>query len=130
MRNQFLEIYWVDDSIGFGLRCRGKKKFKATEINKATWMALEEFDVNESIFMVHVEFPSLWQSKKDKENKVVKAAYGLTYYMNSDSIFEEIDEDGKDINEFLSRLYFCDRPVNQRNNKGSIKIILFLFIIK
>ena len=39
MRNHFLEIYWVDEEIGFGLRVKKGKQIKAADVNNSTWMA-------------------------------------------------------------------------------------------
>ena len=122
MRNEFLEIYWVDEFYGWGLKVKSGKQVKASEVNNATWMAVEEFDAEDSVFMVHCEFPSLWQSQQDKKNHVVRALFGLSYYINSDW---GLGFEG-DNNIIPSRIFFCQRPVNQRNKKGNYTIINFI----
>ena len=123
LRNELLEIYWVDEIIGFGLRVRPSKskKLKVSVMNTATWMAMDDFDEEESIFMAHIEFPSLWQTADDKTKRRVKGAFGLTYYINSNW------QDGEINVEDPTLLFFTDRSVNDKNIKRLIYIYYCLY---
>lgn len=119
LRNPFLEIYFIDDTIGYGVRVKDVDcTFLDLDIH--LWFSFMHFPKEEDFLaLVYGGINSFRQTAVDKEKRCGDFLYGLGYYPNS------VDKPIKTI------FNLTDNIVNTKSNlKGKFfKYIIYIYIL-